>query len=168
MHRHASSCCDHAAHQNARGPAALAEAEETCRIKGVRLTRIRKLVLQTLYATHVPLGAYDIAARIALQKGAEPSAKPLPPITIYRALDFLLDNGLAHRLASRNAFIACPHGHKPHDMVAFLICETCGGVDEISTPDLSQALAHVIAHEHFRLQAHSIEMSGYCKHCQTL
>lgn len=152
--------CSHAAHQHARAPDALARAEAACGARGARLTPIRRDVLHALYATHRPLGAYDIAA--ALDRG---SRKRLAAITVYRALEFLMDQGLVHRLASRNAFVACPHGHGPHDLVAFLICESCGGVDEISSQRLSGALASLIEAQGFRPRLQVLEISGLCAHC---
>ena len=153
--------CAHAADRSARAPEALAEAETQCRARGVRLTPIRRDVLAVLYSTHRPLGAYDIAADLA-QKGR----RKLAPIAIYRALEFLMAEGLAHRLASRNAFVACPHHHGPHELVAFLICESCGGVDELSSPGLAKALAGLLDTERFEPHLQVLEISGCCGHCR--
>ena len=131
--------CAHAAHRSAGAPEALAAAEAACRSRGARLTPIRRDVLGVLYSTHRPLGAYDIADALAGQ-----GRRKLAPITIYRALEFLMAEGLVHRLASRNAFIACPHQHAPQDLVAFLICEGCGGVDEMSSAPLGRALSGLL------------------------
>ena len=158
---HHDGACAHAEHQHARGPEALARAETACREKSVRLTPIRRAVLEALYATHRPLGAYDIADALT---GTE--SRRLAPITIYRALDFLMEQGLAHRLASRNAYIACPHSHRPGDLVAFLICENCGGVDELSSAPLSEALAQLLAREGFQPYRQVLEISGRCAHCR--
>ncbi len=89
-----------------------------------RLTPIRRRVLEALLASHQPLGAYELIDRLAA-RGARPA-----PITIYRALDFLREQGLVHRIESRNAFIACVHNHDSGDPVVFLICEKCGAVGE--------------------------------------
>jgi Fur family transcriptional regulator, zinc uptake regulator len=153
--------CAHAADRSARAPEALAEAEAQCRARGLRLTPIRRDVLGALYSTHKPLGAYDIAADLA-----EKGHKRLAPITIYRALEFLMAEGLVHRLASRNAFIACPHHHGPHELVAFLICESCGGVDELSSPALGQALSGLLRTERFEPHLQVLEISGCCGHCR--
>ena len=103
--------------------AAIAHAEELCAAREQRLTPMRRHVLETLLASHKPLGAYEIMERLADQ------GRPAP-ITIYRALDFLRDNGLVHRIESRNAFVACVHNHAGADPVVFLICERCGAVGE--------------------------------------
>jgi Fur family zinc uptake transcriptional regulator len=122
---------------------------------------MRREVLEALYGTHRPLGAYDIAEILAAKDG-----RRLAPITIYRALDFLLEQGLAHRLASRNAFVACPHGHSAGDLVAFLICETCGGVDELASAGVTGAIAELLAREGFEAQLQILEISGRCAHCR--
>ncbi len=169
MHRshfhHSDDCgCSHARTQSQRA-AALQRAENLCQSRSIRLTPIRRQVLQALYTTHRPLGAYDIAEIVS--HSVENSGKRhLAPITIYRALDFLLAQGLAHRLTSRNAFIACPHDHGPDDMVAFLICDACGGVDEMTSPDLTQAVSALLNREHFKPETQVMEITGTCAHCQ--
>lgn len=127
----------------------------------MRLTTIRRDVLRALYATHRPLGAYEIADALAGE-----GRRRLAPITVYRALDFLIEQGLVHRLASRNAFVACPHDHSPHDLVAFLICASCGGVDELSSAGLSKALSHLLQGEGFEPHLQVLEISGLCSHCR--
>ena len=84
-------------------------------------------VLEVLLSSHKPLGAYEI-----IDRGAQSGSRPAP-ITVYRALDFLIENGLAHRIESRNAFIGCVHQHADDDLVVFLICERCGEVGEASS-----------------------------------
>ena len=103
---------------------ALAHAETLCAQRAQRLTPIRRQVLEVLLESHKPLGAYEIIDRAAAA-GTRPA-----PITIYRALDFLRDNGLVHRIESRNAFVACVNNHANGDLVVFLICEHCGAVGE--------------------------------------
>jgi Fur family zinc uptake transcriptional regulator len=157
-HHHHDGCA-HADDQHARGPEALARAEAACRARGARLTPIRRAVLEALFATHRPLGAYDIADALAASRGR------LAPITIYRALEFLIAQGLVHRLASRNAFVACPHEHGSRDLVAFLICETCGGVDELSSKGLNSAVSHLLHDEGFEPHLQVLEIAGRCAHC---
>src|SRR5207247_1787841 len=99
---------------------ALKHAEVLCAQRAQRLTPIRRQVLEILLESHKPLGAYEIMDRSTL-RGGRPA-----PITIYRALDFLRDNGLVHRIESRNAFVACVNNHATGDLVVFLICEHCG------------------------------------------
>jgi Fur family transcriptional regulator, zinc uptake regulator len=159
-HSDPEGACAHAAHQSERAGVALASAEAACLARGARLTPMRREVLEALYATHRPLGAYDIAEVLAARDG-----RRLAPITIYRALDFLLQQGLAHRLASRNAFVACPHGHGAGDLVAFLICENCGGVDEMSSSGVAGAISNLLSGQGFEPRLQVLEISGRCAHC---
>lgn len=158
-HEHGVACA-HARARSDGAESALREAEEICRAKGARLTSIRRRVLEALLATHRPLGAYDLANVLPGD-----SEKALAPITVYRALDFLMEHGLVHKLESRNAFIACPHTHGPHDMVLFLICEACGGVDERTPSDVSAAMTAALAREGFQARLPVMEIVGRCAHC---
>ncbi|QFU17774.1 Fur family transcriptional regulator [Microvirga thermotolerans] len=152
--------CAHAERQAERAAAALEKAEEVCRARQVRLTPIRRRVLEVLYATHKPLGAYEIAERVA------PAGRSMAPITVYRALDFLMENGLAHKLASQNAFVGSFHAREAAGITAFLICEDCGGVDEAGTPDLDGAVASLLDREGFAPRAKLVEIVGRCAHCR--
>lgn len=161
IHPEHGPACAHAADQSARAKDALARAEALCQTRALRLTPIRREVLEVLYGTHQPLGAYDIADRLAAE-----GRRRLAPITIYRALEFFIAEGLVHRLASRNAFIACPHQHAPQDLVAFLICERCGGVDELSSRPVVDALSGLLRKEKFEPHLQVLEISGHCAHCR--
>ena len=133
---------------------ALAHAEALCIQRGERLTAMRRMVLEVLSASHKPLGAYEIIDLVAA-KGARPA-----PITIYRALDFLLENGLAHRIESRNAFLACSHNHDAGALVAFLICEHCGAVGEAPASAVGESLAAAARKAGFRPTMSVIEITG--------
>jgi len=114
--------------------AAIAHAEMLCAARAQRLTPMRRHVLEALLGSHRPLGAYEIIERLA---GRGPPA----PITVYRALDFLRDNGLVHRIESRNAFVACVHNHAgDDDLIVFLICERCGAVGEAPGGNVAETL----------------------------
>ncbi|MCB8823123.1 Fur family transcriptional regulator [Microvirga rosea] len=151
--------CPHALRQAARAPQALAQSEAVCRAQRVRLTPIRRKVLETLYATHRPLGAYEIAERLT------PPGGRMAPITVYRALDFLIEQGLAHRLASQNAYIASFHMASAPGTTAFLICEACGGVDEASSTELTHAVNALLHRDGFAPRIKLLEISGRCAHC---
>lgn len=157
--RHGGAC-DHATHRAILAPGALEQAAQLCRDRGVRMTPIRHEVLSALYTTHRPLGAYDIAEIM----GREVSRR-VAPITIYRALEFLLEQGFIHKLETRNAFIACPHEHTPDELVVFLICEACGGVDEASSPTVSSAMSSILGEAGFIPRAKVVEIVGLCAHC---
>jgi Fur family zinc uptake transcriptional regulator len=139
---------------------AITHAEALCAGRAQRLTPIRRQVLEILLASHSPLGAYDIIERSAAS-GARPA-----PITIYRALDFLKDNGLVHRIESRNAFVACVNKHGSGDVVVFLICERCGAVGEAPSKAVAETLNSASRAAGFAPRAPVIEISGICAHCR--
>jgi Fur family zinc uptake transcriptional regulator len=152
--------CAHATQQAQRAGKAMAQAETLCRSRGARLTPIRRKVLEALYATHKPMGAYDLAEILG------PRGRRLAPITVYRALDFLIEQGFVHRLASQNAYIASPNLNEERDAVSFLICEKCGGVDEMASPGLSKTLNDLMAEQGFHATAKVLEITGRCSHCR--
>jgi Fur family zinc uptake transcriptional regulator len=88
------------------------------------------------------------------------------PITVYRALDFLMENGLVHRIESRNAFLACAHDHDATAMVAFLICERCGSVGEIAASPMAQSLNAAARATGFSPRMSVVEIAGICTYCQ--
>ena len=138
---------------------AIAHAEELCGARSQRLTPMRRHVLEALLASHRPLGAYEIIERLA-DRG-----RPAP-ITIYRALDFLRENGLVHRIESRNAFVACVHNHAGNDLVVFLICERCGAVGEAPGGAVAEALKSSARAAGFVPKSPIIEIAGICSHCR--
>src|SRR5712671_4713179 len=147
---------------------AMATAEAICLDRGQRLTPIRRKVLAALLASHKPLGAYEIIDRLAAKEASKGAAKgPRPaPITAYRALEFLRENGLVHRIESRNAFIACVHTHAAGALVVFLICERCGTVGEASSPDVAATLTSAARAAGFTPKSPVIEITGVCTHCR--
>jgi Fur family transcriptional regulator, zinc uptake regulator len=139
---------------------AIAYAEAQCAARAQRLTPIRRQVLEALLASHNPLGAYEIIERMAGKDG-----RPAP-ITVYRALDFLRENGLVHRIESRNAFVACGHNHAGSDPVVFLICERCGAVGEAPGGAVAEALKASARVAGFAPKNPLIEIVGICSHCR--
>jgi Fur family zinc uptake transcriptional regulator len=139
--------------------AAIAHAEAQCAARAQRLTPMRRQVLEALLASHKPLGAYEIIECLG-QKN-----RPAP-ITIYRALDFLRENGLVHRIESRNAFVACVHNHGSGDLVVFLICESCGAVGEAPGGHVADALKASSRAAGFAPKSPLIEIAGICSHCR--
>ena len=138
---------------------AMAVAEARCTERGQRLTPIRRDVLGALLASHQPLGAYEIMERVA------PSGPRPAPITVYRALEFLRENGLVHRIESRNAFVACVHSHADGALVVFLICERCGAVGEASSADVTATLTSAARAVGFTPKSPVLELTGVCTHC---
>jgi Fur family zinc uptake transcriptional regulator len=139
---------------------ALKHAEALCAARAQRLTPTRRRVLEVLLESHRPLGAYEIMDRVAAD-GGRPA-----PITIYRALDFLRDNALVHRIESRNAFVACVGSHGAGELVLFLICERCGAVGEASSAAVADQLKAAARAAGFTAKVPVIEVSGVCSHCR--
>jgi Fur family transcriptional regulator, zinc uptake regulator len=139
---------------------AIAHAEAICGERNERLTPMRRRVLEALLASHAPLGAYELIDRLA-EHGAR-----VAPITIYRALDFLREQGLVHRIESRNAFIACVHDHGSGDPVVFLICEKCGAVGEAASAAVADTIKSASRSAGFTPKTPVIEIFGVCAHCK--
>src|SRR5689334_4530752 len=140
----------------------LDHAERICGERAQKLTPIRRQVLQALLASHKPLGAYEIIDELA-------KSMPRPaPITVYRALDFLMSNGLVHRIESRNAYLACATHHDKAALVAFLICDRCGSVGEVPAAPLAQSLDAAARASGFSPKLSVLEITGTCAHCQKL
>jgi Fur family zinc uptake transcriptional regulator len=148
-------------HNHARCTAdALRKAEAVCAARKTRLTEIRREVLETVWQSHVPVGAYDILSH--LNEGGGKTA----PMAVYRALDFLMENGLVHRIASLNAFIGCAHMGEEHHAAQFLICHTCGITAELESAPLKRALTQAVSERGFTIDSQIVEISGTCPHCQ--
>ena len=139
---------------------ALQHAERVCELKAQKFTPIRRQVLEALLSSHRPLGAYEVIDELA-------KSMPRPaPITVYRALDFLIENGLVHRIESRNAFLACAHDHDESAAIAFLICECCGLVGEVPAASIAQSLSASARASGFAPRMSIVEITGLCAHCQ--
>jgi Fur family zinc uptake transcriptional regulator len=136
----------------------LNRAEALCHARGVRLTAQRRRVLAILCASTRPLGAYDILE--AMRDGARAQAPP----TVYRALEFLLEQGLIHRIESLHAFVGCNHPEHPHSS-QFLICDRCGEVVEIDNDAVAKSLGSAADQTGFRPQRRVVEVIGLCAGC---
>lgn len=139
---------------------ALATAEALADARGVKLTPLRRQVLSLICQSHRPAGAYQLLADLGRLRG-EAAAPP----TVYRALDFLVEQGLAHKIDSMNAFVACYAAGKPHRGI-FLICEKCLDVQEVTDKPAADALSKAAAQTGFRANRAVIELHGLCKNCQ--
>lgn len=137
---------------------ALHTAEQLCRQRGVQLTPIRKIVLELIWRNHKSVKAYDLLEQIKPLKDA---AKPA---TIYRALDFLLEQGLIHRVESLNAFIGCNSSDHKHDQL-LLICDQCHEVEELAAESAIQSLQAEILNAGFAPSRKTIEIHGCCASC---
>ncbi|MDJ0921464.1 MAG: Fur family transcriptional regulator [Henriciella sp.] len=135
----------------------LEEAEQLTAQRGQKLTRIRRKVLQLLLESPEPAKAYDLLNKL----DGEGAAKPP---TVYRALDFLQDVGLAHKIESLNAYVACGHTGHSHSAI-FLICNDCGSAEELHTVETAAALRAETEAAGFALEQAIIEARGVCRDC---
>jgi Fur family zinc uptake transcriptional regulator len=139
---------------------ALERAQTLCNQRGVRLTPLRKTVLELVWQNHKPLGAYALMSMLE----REDTRKVAPP-TVYRALDFLLENGLIHRVHRLNAYVGCADPEQPH-AGNLLICRQCGVAQEVEGPALSQSLQQLAQERAFTAEDHTLEVVGLCGQCQ--
>jgi Fur family zinc uptake transcriptional regulator len=139
---------------------ALSEADAICARQGLRLTALRRRVLELVWQSHKPLGAYDILAVLSEQDGR----RAAPP-TVYRALDFLLENGLVHRIASLNAFMGCNRPEHAHQG-QFLICRECHVAIELEHRAIGAAIVEAATEVGFSVEAQTVEIVGLCGTCR--
>lgn len=134
-------------------------AETLCRRRGARLTAQRRRVLELICASRRPLGAYELLDRMA-----DAGQKPAPP-TVYRALEFLLAQGLVHKLETIHAFVGCRHPDHPHRS-QFLICSSCGQVNEIEDDTISRGVDSAGQTAGFVMERPVVELLGTCARCR--
>jgi len=138
---------------------AMGDAARLCRERGARLTPLRARVLEIVWQSHKPAGAYDILAVLGNE------GRSAAPPTVYRALDFLLEQGLVHRLSSLNAVVGCSQpGHGGAGQ--FLICRSCGNAAEINDGGIERAITRSAASQGFTVDTHTVEITGICPDCR--
>ncbi|HQT77764.1 MAG: transcriptional repressor [Rhodospirillales bacterium 20-64-7] len=137
----------------------LHRASQICDSRGVRLTELRRQVLGLILDRDAPTGAYDLLEQLrSTRHGAAPP-------TVYRALEFLLQQGLIHKLERLSAFVGCI-AEEDHDHAAqFLICRSCGRVTEIEDHELAHALQDAAKRLGFTVGKATIEAEGQCADC---
>lgn len=138
---------------------ALAVAAEQCRRRGVRLTVLRRRVLELVWLRHAPVGAYAVLEH--LHRDGRRAAPP----TVYRALDFLVAHGLVHRVESLNAYVGCADPGRPH-AGQFLICEGCGTAAELVGSRVTAAIAAACDDAGFVARHVTLEVLGTCPACR--
>lgn len=140
----------------------LQKAQQLCEQRGVRLTAQRQQVLRLLAEQPGAITAYDLLDRL---RAREPQAKPP---TVYRALDFLLEQGFVHKVESVNAFVLCSgfEEHVHHSQL--FICDQCGSVDESRGGVIEQALSEVADSLRFQIKHRIVEVHGTCARCRAL
>lgn len=135
-------------------------AEEYCQEHGLRFTRLRREVLEIVWKSHKPIRAYDV-----LEHLRKLGHRPAPP-TAYRALDFLVEADLIHRIESLNAYVGCPSPDEGH-FCQFLICDRCGTAAEFENTEVNSAVLSSSGNLGFIPKRQIIEIHGLCKSCTT-
>jgi Fur family zinc uptake transcriptional regulator len=138
---------------------ALDAAERLCAESGLRFTPIRRRVLEIVWSRHAPVGAYEILD--ALRDEHRSAAPP----TVYRALEFLVEHGLVHKIESLNAFVGCGHPEDGAHVGQFLICGRCRRVGELDDPDIAALIEKKAARVGFDVSRQTIEVEGLCRDC---
>ena len=136
----------------------LSEAEALCRIEGTQLTKLRRQVLETLIRAPGPVKAYDLIESLKSQ------GRRLTPSSIYRTLEFFLQNGLVHRVSTLNAYVACA-GHKSHHNPVILVCPDCQSTTEVNDDGLYSSIFSHLNTLGFFAKDGSVEVRGLCKKC---
>ena len=163
-----SHSCHHQHHVHQDDPAVrLAQAKAHCESRGVRFTPLREEVLSLILSADRPLGAYDLISALQRSRHATDSqkSKNIAPPTIYRSLEFLLNEGLIHQLSSINAYVPCCHPRSEH-AAAFLICAKCHSVEECSNLPVQAVIDFAKNDAGFAIERSTIEFKGICRACQ--
>ena len=134
-------------------------AETRCAEKGERLTPARLAVYAEMLASDRPLSAYELIA--LLERRQE---RKIAPLTVYRHLDFLMRTGLVHRLQSAQTYLPCDHPDHPHES-QFLLCSSCGHVDEVESRGVETLLSQIADEHGFRPDNAVVEIKGVCGTC---
>ena len=134
------------------------EVASVCELRGLRLTEIRMQVLELIAAAEKPVKAYDLLDKLKDDRG-----NAAPP-TVYRALDFLIENGFIHKLQSINAYVSCHHPSVVHH-VPFLICDECESATEVCDERVARLLGEQAKALGFHARAQTLEVHGVCKRC---
>ncbi len=140
--------------------AALTQARERCSRAHARLTPIREAVLTLIWDSHKPMGAYQIVEQLPLLLNKQVQAP-----SVYRAIDFLLELGLIHRITSLNAFIGCPFPGSEHSDL-FMICRACGAAAEVGDEGINAMIGETIRKTGFQRESQAIELMGVCPACR--
>lgn len=138
---------------------AIKKAEFLCRTNKVFFTPLRKAILELIWQSHLPLKAYDILEQLKVKNS---SARP---ITIYRSLDFLIENKMIHKIESQNSFFGCSHPGE-HRNCYFTICQKCNMVTELCNEEFSLQIEKQINKSCFQTKTIILEIQGLCSNCQ--
>lgn len=157
-----SPVLEHRHHDHRRCAAdAICHAQAICAAEGLRFTDQRRAVLAALLESHVPASAYDVIDRLGAGRH-----RPAP-VSVYRALDFLVEHRFAHRIESRNAYVACDRGADCDDEATlFLLCDRCGAAGEASSAALHDIIGEVTGAVGFVPKSPVVEIRGLCANCR--
>jgi Fur family transcriptional regulator, zinc uptake regulator len=139
---------------------AVSAAESLCAARGLRFTPLRRRVLELVWSGHKPVGAYAL-----LNQLRDEDLGSAPP-TIYRALDFLIEHGLIHRIERMNAFVGCSHPGESHRGF-FLICGECGNAEEVESATVADTIAASASRRGFTARDMTLEVTGTCADCRS-
>lgn len=162
--------CHHQHHVHQDDPQKrLTEAKAHCENRGVRFTPLREEVLSLILSSDRPLGAYDLISALQQSRHNQQTDKSkninIAPPTIYRSLEFLLNEGLIHQLSSINAYVPCCHPRSEH-AAAFLICSKCHRVEECSNLPVNAIIDFAKNDADFEIERTIIELKGICRACR--
>lgn len=137
----------------------VAMAASLCGARGVQLTKLRRHILELLWESSRPTGAYELVKALERRE-----SRPVGPPTVYRALEFLISQGLAAKIESRNAYVACTHPERNQDCL-FFICDCCGETTELEDQRLDRLITENATQMGFRAVRRVIEVEGMCTTC---
>ena len=137
----------------------VALAKSLCGARGAQLTTLRRQVLELLWESGRPTGAYELIEALGLR-----DSRRVAPPTVYRALEFLMSQGFVSKIESRNAYVPCAHPERRHDC-CFFICKDCGATAELEDPRIEQLLAEHAADLGYRVTRRVVEVVGTCASC---
>ncbi len=139
----------------------LADAEALCAENGASFTSLRREVFELLLRRNAPAKAYDLQADMIA------SGHRAAPTTVYRALEFLTEQGLVHRINALNAYVVCSGDFRHHHHAPLMLaCSGCEKSIEISNPDVGEYIRRTLAPTGFHFQGNAMEIRGLCEACQ--
>ncbi len=137
----------------------VALAVSICEARGVQMTALRRHILELLWANGRPTGAYELIEALKIE-----DSRPVGPPTVYRALGFLMAQGLVSKIESLNAYVPCAHPERGHDCL-FFICSSCGASVELEDPRIGGLLAEDAVALGFAVTRRMVEVEGMCAQC---
>lgn len=152
-------CADTNCHGQHAPAERVALAVFLCGARGVRLTKLRRQILELLWESGRPTGAYELVETLKMR-----DSRPVGPPTVYRALEFLMSQGLVSKIESRNAYVPCAHPERGHDCL-FFICSSCGASAELEDRQLEHLISENAAQIGFHALRRVIEVEGTCTSC---